>query len=931
MSKNNANDKLEQYLLKHGPQGFPKLYENDQDRASFENILETNSAIYADYNTRMLRLPEVEKEIFESNKDGIHSGVVTVTSALQHLPPKWISIKPDPTELMQKILQCTLNSNSSFVWGDGIYLGKDNRQKSPTMAEYAELCNISSYLIRKFGHEDKNNITDPFCETQALRKINKAWPSIIKRNPMFFTLNNSTQSTVTWNHSAFIYAVTTNNELVIRDLSKAKAIKRVSEVLLLVFIQNHLRTNCNGNATLEPLLSAMYSMKFAPLQLRLCNVTTSAQLLEFLKKNGSLNLKIEEKASGVTVSLKRNLEWETLCSDLVKEAQQQSEDSRDQRASDDTESELPSNEIVALDSEEFRLFKKRRQNKNQDSSAAPKLSSKSSKARQSNRSVSAKPKNIQGHSSNQKHNFKATKSQNSNHSSSQRSRFHDKVQRFKPQSSFYLRNHQGISVKQRVLNNTGVPQCQSAASASMSITANKRTSTPSRKDLPAPFPDYKPKLRRELQHPQMDSTVLQQTHKKQYLSASHSTGQLASDAKASIKKRTEMLGIVSSGGKISKTVNTSLKPAIINTNHAHSPSDVKLPSSVSFSPKVKKSITNNTEPNERHAKAITNSEEISKHHLKTSLHITGSVIKSISAKSANLTNGTDPLPIRHDVTNAASRHFSLTAGSEKTNVEIAHQQPTNIQPTAKETSSPTVASQPATQIIRTSFSQSGPKRPNNPITATELFQQPLTADSARGLSENTTKQKVTHAENPTTKQHCFPDKGNIELTQLSPQAVPYLPRRVQTNNDTSVASTSSSENLTFPSSSEERLQECLIQPQSLQYTSKLRESKNMLDSLTQHFYNNTATLATLPQSENLSGNLHLPTSKSPQSNPIVSKSELLADVLKHNDSKMHINILFLRCQAQQQSFQNIQDLLKFVETDKQNQLAVNDCWVEIVS
>ena len=62
----------------------------------------------------------------------------------------------------------------------------------------------------------------------------------------------------------------------------------------------------------------------------------------------------------------------------------------------------------------------------------------------------------------------------------------------------------------------------------------------------------------------------------------------------------------------------------------------------------------------------------------------------------------------------------------------------------------------------------------------------------------------------------------------------------------------------------------------------------------------------------------------PDASTKVDPKNIIKEVLK--DQKLHVNILFLLSQMQSKSFQNVQDMLIYLQ--KQSDFRVNDCWVE---
>jgi len=901
---------VEQYLLKHGPQNFPKLHNHAEQWDIFEQMMETNTAISVDDNTKMVRLPEVEKELFEYNA-GHGPTVLPLFTIQQHIQKsttstKYPYIKTNPNEIIQKIIDYTLNSNSSFVWGDSIYFAKDNRQKSPTMNEYSDLCEI----FRFFDYEDKNNsITDPFCETQVLKKINKAWPSIIKHNPMFFTLStgNATQSTVTCNYSAFIFGVTVNNELEIRNSQKTKAIQRVSAILLIAYIKNHLRLKCNGSASLEVLLSAING-KSAPAQLRLYDIDTSAKLLEFLKTNGPPQLTIEETTSNATISVPENLAWEALCFDLVKKTQK-SETSSDKLVTCAI-SEPKTDEVISMDHDEFVLYKKSRQQRKKDCQVAPaKARSKSSKPQKSSRTSADKTKKNSGHSSNQKSYSKAP-SRKLNQISLQQSRFHERsTQSSRMQPNVNLRKRQENPTRQKVLQN------KSAVSHFRKSGSGGNLPKSSSKDLPAPFPDYKSKPQRQLGSFGSGKSFVNQSNRQPGL-----------NSKASFKN-TKELPAPSSPATRNKFKTTEISPKrtardVSSMLNSSSPHHVKV-SPTNSSPKINNSSTNSDLQLTRQAKI--NERTVASTQQQTNIHVAERSfnMQNRARTPATPPNGRPTTPLTRKLERETISPQHLTIIGTNRNVQVAHQQPISfIQPSEKCLGSSIPVAKSAIQSGRTGYLESSPKKRNITDETTPRPQHPHAGNTAIHVKESNikfvTEEQLTGINFEKFQRKRSLHESSHDHIQLSAHAKPFSPATPTT------PTTSDSTVLQYFPSADAGIVQKDVAKSTTYSASKLYTDRKLQ-------LNNDKALVEAPAIQNtpFCDDTQWTMSEQTEDIPLLSKDELLADVLKKSD-RMHINVLFLRCQTQQQSFQNIQDLLQYVE-NKPGWLQKKDCWVEIAS
>ena len=352
--------KLKQFLSENGPQSFPKLKGSKQDLNIFEKTVESDDDIYVDYNLKLLRLLSVERECFVSSQ--ISKKSVLLKSFCSGLSPaKYPFLLKEQSELEQIVVEYVLNTNDFFLWGDKVYCCKNGKQKMPTISEYKDAFEIFTFLERNPWGDFHSN-----CTLKALREENKSWPSIMKRNSLFFAVDR----TISWNEEAFTFDVSKDGKKLLES-SKKESVRKASEYLCAEYLCRCLRIKFNGTATIDQLFSVLKSST-APAQIYYCDITSPIALKNFLAKNLTSKIDFKKQSDKELILVRDNSKWEELCMDAVRRKTKESNSKAKK-----PDKQTVTDDFVALDKEEFLLFQQTQEAKKKAEKLAEKAPSRS--------------------------------------------------------------------------------------------------------------------------------------------------------------------------------------------------------------------------------------------------------------------------------------------------------------------------------------------------------------------------------------------------------------------------------------------------------------------------------------------------------------------------------------------------------------------------
>ena len=1042
---------IEKYLLENGPQTFPKLFGDEEQWQRFENLLEANSTIYIDRDAKLLRLSEVEKELFEFN-NGKKLRLSSVTNHLRKYSSKHRYLAEN---LSQKVIEYFFHAKNYLIWGDEVISSKHNQQKLPKMAEYLSLYDIYKFLKSTCGREDEeNDIVKPFYPLKELKKLGKAYVSKVKRNPMFFTINNSARAepTVSWNRSAFIFDV--SNEKKQKEirccLRNSEEIQSVSRDFVSIYIQQYLRQN-KDFASIETLFSAIQSLD-APVQLHLCDIDTSAELLQYLAD--SSEFRIERNSDAVTVSINRNSAWEELCSDLAKKDQIQAA-SIDKTATDSSFATTDSNfattdsndDFICLDCNEFRLLQKQQQEaKKKDSTRQPPLQKSRTKACKSRKGSSGKnapatTKEFVKQTSLQKRNSARYSNQkhNSNPHTLRQSQFrgqetpNNRNNRYRTQQEPFVKSNDAHSriVSKRHPNSRSMSNSQRAASTPR---APRNTAM---NDMPPPFPPYKPKplvnrglnvqtstvsaesrpnfiktdnlnspindVSACLPAPEPISKQIFQPNIQMTSSTRRTRPNPNQNAPTNPSMKGKSLSCPSHESKASRSVQMQ-KPLSLTQKSLQESNMSKcasVPSTFSTTTKDQTPFRSSSDisalarlqqqpklsANEPHvqtyqaAKISANYDELKTPIPFPSASLLDHQHQSSYASLQHFPSRPPVLPLNKPQSHIMprtpalkavqvpkSKAMSLDSDTHDTaSYQVVPNKPIGTFSFNEEIHSKKSIAEPSQIDARKTLQQSNfdqisessasmqngaTNRANRSISrdhitplatiktitpnsrdseiakmdthqpAKQIFTKDVAIKKAhvKDLNDTNAVTDATHrannerARNLREQPACFQSESNVADSQKTLSAAPSAVVKKQTDVSVSGLHQENTQQLSF------------LVP------SELRKKLNVLSTPFVPKIKITTDIPSVTQAESLASPVTTQTdseSERPkQSSAICSETDLITKILQNNDNKMHVNILFLRCQFEQQRFKNIQDLMRHIENDRTKLLRINDCWVE---
>ena len=500
--------KIKSYLLNNGPQPLPKLTE--QTAELFEQAIEEDSSLglHIDHNSKLLRLPDVEIECFEN-----HSSSSRMPFTSSHIKKfKCQSCYPYlKRATTEKFIEHMLVDYNFTVWGSCLYWSENPRQKWFTCKEYRDIFQIYQYLVEECAGFNQILVKEPFCELMKLKKVNKNWPSIIKRNPIFFTVSKSSaQPTVTWNDSVFVFDENANiRTSALRRDDDANCIREVSNALLLCYIIFHLIKNCDGKASVKALFTVISSQQ-APAQIQHCKITSSDQLANFLFHSSSSKIRVEKVSDDVVISVNISKEWDDLCKVAVKAAEEAEKDEV-QDSLDETVPELGDpRDFVTLDSDQFTEFeRKRKHNAFKKRQALQSVTKSSKKKPDRPKSNVTTIDSSSGKACNKKINWHKQQAKNKPRQSTKKTdssgKPHQTRKYFQPaptKSSVKNAKLQAFAQQQYQKNQrtlgkkTATAQQQKpAVIQNQKLSSNVANPGINAKSLPKPFPDYVPKTK----------------------------------------------------------------------------------------------------------------------------------------------------------------------------------------------------------------------------------------------------------------------------------------------------------------------------------------------------------------------------------------------------------------------------------------------------
>ena len=313
---------LKLYLLKNGPQPLPKLCYNKEKLTQFDRAIESESEIFLDYERKSVYLPGIERACFQTL--GKLKSSKSISSIIDKLKqPKILKAYPflerkTRDELLFIFIEHAFNSNL-LVWGDKLFFGKDvhdSKQRIPTMSDYKKL-----YEIKKNFKKNRYRI----LTMKDVEKIDRTWPAVIGKNPIFFNVNQSIKE----NKDAFVFDLDAEGKVTeatsVPYLDK-ELLTSVSKALLSVYLMHYLRSKCIGKVPVAQIMTAINEK--SPVQIFHNKISTNEEIIEFLRNIFPDKIQFQNVNGNTLVSIKENPTWEKLWAEILCEIEEERKDKK---------------------------------------------------------------------------------------------------------------------------------------------------------------------------------------------------------------------------------------------------------------------------------------------------------------------------------------------------------------------------------------------------------------------------------------------------------------------------------------------------------------------------------------------------------------------------------------------------------------------------